>query len=191
MPPLALRAAIVYLSQVRHSSYGRDSLAMLQESLLLLFQNYRAAQRHDVLVFHTGDFGLAEQSRVLAPLSGRPVRFERVPAQHWRLPVHVAPWLADDNRTTWTQWPKYSLGYRHMIRWYVVGLWETLEAMGYTWCMRMDEDSRILSPIDYNLFTHMASRGGTYVCAASALTSGSRASGFSPSALTSPAGPVR
>ncbi len=35
----ASECAIVYLSQVRHSSYGRDSLSLLQESLSLLFTN--------------------------------------------------------------------------------------------------------------------------------------------------------
>ena len=54
---------------------------------------------------------------------------------------------------------RYSLGYRHMIRWYVVGLWEVLDRMGYQYVMRMDEDSRILSAIPFDIFSLMAARG--------------------------------
>ena len=38
------RGAIAYLAQgVRHSTYGRDSLALLRRSLSLLYENYAAA----------------------------------------------------------------------------------------------------------------------------------------------------
>ena len=97
MPP---KAAITYLCQVRHASYGRDSLAMLQDSLALLHRNFNDEAKHDVLLFHTGDFGEAEQLRVLAPFArGGTVRFERVPDEHWRLPLDVAPQL-DGGRNT-------------------------------------------------------------------------------------------
>ena len=46
-----------------------------------------------------------------------------------------------------------------MIRWYVVGLWEVLDRMGYQYVMRMDEDSRILSAIPFDIFSLMAARG--------------------------------
>ena len=36
--------AIVYLVQERHSSYGRDSLALLSQSVALLFENYNTVQ---------------------------------------------------------------------------------------------------------------------------------------------------
>ena len=161
--------AITYLCQVRHSSYtGRDSLALLQESLALLHKHYndQPFAQHDVLLFHSGDYGEAEQNRVLAPYRGRGtrahVRFEQVPSEHWRLPLHVAPHLGGPtvNRTRdWAQYPQYSEGYRHMCRWYTIGLWETLERLGYGWVMRLDEDSRLLSEVPYNLFGYMRSHG--------------------------------
>lgn len=162
------RGAITYLAQVRHSSYQRDSITLLQESLSLLDRNYLGElyAQHDVLLFHTGDFGAADQTRVLAPFAEQPtgkrIKFMRVPEQHWRLPLSVAPHLAETPSTNrsveWDLYPRYSLGYRHMIRWYTIGLWETLERLGYTWVMRLDEDSRLLSRIPYNIFSFMASR---------------------------------
>lgn len=164
------RGAITYLCQVRHSSYhGRDSLVLLEESLALLHRHYNGHARHDVLLFHSGDFGEAEQDRVLAPYRRRRggarklprVRFERVPKIHWQLPLHIAPHLGGTqvNRTRdWAQYPAYSEGYRHMCRWYTIGLWETLERLGYDWVMRLDEDSRVLSRVPYDdLFAHMHS----------------------------------
>lgn len=97
-----VRAAIVYLSQVRHASYGRDSLSLLGESLRLLHKNYNDRERHDCIIFHTGDFGMAEQARVLAPLPDRPIRFELVPPKYWRLPVDIAPFLSTSNRDEWS-----------------------------------------------------------------------------------------
>ena len=166
------RGAITYLCQVRHSSYqGRDSLVLLQESLALLHRHYndQLYARHDVLLFHTGDFGAEDQRRVLAPYTSRSplssgggrVRFERVPAEHWRLPLDAAPQLGSPqlNRTRdWLMYPRYSEGYRHMCRWYTIGLWETLEGLGYAWVMRLDEDSRLLSRVPMNVFAYLIAR---------------------------------
>ena len=49
----------------------------------------------------------------------------------------------------------YSTGYRHMLRFYTLGLWELVASEGYAFVMRMDEDSLIWSPIEYNLFEFM------------------------------------
>ena len=155
----AMRAAIVYLVQLKHSSYARESsqLGVLQESLTLLHRHFNARFGHDVLLFHTGDFDDADtQRRALAPIGNAAshVRFERVPAEHWSLP----PRLATANKSRWYEYPRYSLGYRHMIRWFTIGLWSTLERLQYTHVMRMDDDSKLLSPISYDLFSFMASK---------------------------------
>ena len=42
-----------------------------------------------------------------------------------------------------------------MIRWYAVTCWDVLEALGYDWVMRMDDDSFLLSPVSYNVFDEM------------------------------------
>ena len=50
------RGAIAYLAQgVRHSTYGRDSLALLRRSLSLLYENYAAADAADTILFHRDD----------------------------------------------------------------------------------------------------------------------------------------
>jgi hypothetical protein len=106
---MAPSAAIVYLIQGKHSSYGGNQLHILQDSLRLLHENYNAAFMHDVLLFHTGEFSeAAQQERVLVPIAdaSRSVRFVRVPDQHWRLPLDAAPHLATSNRSTWYEYPR-------------------------------------------------------------------------------------
>jgi hypothetical protein len=55
-----------------------------------------------------------------------------------------------------------------MIRWYTLGLWEYVETLNvregcqYRYIMRLDEESFIHSPIDYDVFHFMAQHGYRY-----------------------------
>jgi hypothetical protein len=150
------RGAIVYLSQVRHSDYGRDSLAWLQRSLKLLFKHYNERQRDDVLILHTGDFDEPTQQRVLRPYLGRPVRFHRLTEQYWHLPAN----LKGSNVSEWKG--AQGVGYRHMIRLFTRMLWDLAAELGYEYVMRLDEESLLHSSIQYNLFEYMASNDLEY-----------------------------
>lgn len=57
---------------------------------------------------------------------------------------------------------KFSPGYRFMIRFYAITIWSTLERLGYEWVMRMDDDSFVLSSINYNIFGDMRQNGLYY-----------------------------
>lgn len=57
---------------------------------------------------------------------------------------------------------RFGLGYRHMIRFYSLLVYEGVAAMGYDWYMRLDDDSFLLSPIQYNLFEHLRAKGCRY-----------------------------
>jgi alpha 1,2-mannosyltransferase len=54
------------------------------------------------------------------------------------------------------------LGYRHMLRFYAIQIFEILDALGYDWFFRLDDDSFIHSKIDYNLFEFMEQNGFEY-----------------------------
>ena len=56
----------------------------------------------------------------------------------------------------------FSIGYRHMIRWFSLHLWTFASEAGYEWVMRLDEESFIHSPIQYNLTQFMRDRDLTY-----------------------------
>ena len=147
LPRARTPGAIVYLAQKRHSSYGRDSIGLLTRSLRLLFENYNDAYRDDVLVFHEGEFTPSDQASII---DGRaPIRFARLPTRYWSMPPTLRI-----NQSTWEQ-PRFTLGYRHMMRWYAITLWPCMAEMGYEFVMRFDEESFLLSPVRYSFFEHM------------------------------------
>ena len=152
------RGVIVYLTQANHSSYKhRDSQQQLHLSVRLLYQHYNAVQRDDVRFLHEGDVTPEQQRSVLSLCTPGTARFHVLPRHHFELPTHI-------DRTRRWQYPhKFSAGYRHMIRFFTISLWQFAEELGYEYVMRLDEDSYIWSPIRYNIFSHMRSRGLQYV----------------------------
>lgn len=178
MPQAQSRGVIVYLTQSgRHSSYGRDSSALLRESVRLLFANYNAAQLDDLWFLHQGDVRLEEQQSVLRMCHPANAKYVTLDRRHFELPrsakemempaqvrkmkrAKQQAWRRQQRR--WVLPLKYTEGYRHMIRFFTLGLWDLVAAAGYEYVMRMDEDSFLRSPIRYNLFDFVASRGFEY-----------------------------
>jgi hypothetical protein len=149
---------IVYLAQARHSSYGRDSLQLLRLSVRSLMQNYNFRNRDDMLFLHAGDINMTSQRSILAELGPDVVgRFKQLGPYDFEVPPGLPP------RNEWAQARSFSVGYRHMIRLFAIGLWGIVAREGYEYVMRMDEDSVILSPIQYNIFERMRSRGIEYM----------------------------
>ncbi len=164
------RGVIVYLAQSKHSSYGRDSMSMLLRSVALLMRFYNAAQRDDMWFAHTGDVPADEQAAVLRrchPANATFVQLDK--RRHFILP----PGAARSKANRWIQ-PKFSAGYRHMIRFYTIGLWPLVAQAGYEYVMRMDEDSWLWSPIRYNLFEFMQTQRLLYAYRVSSLEMGHR-----------------
>ena len=72
---------------------------------------------------------------------------------HFELPPGVDP-----SSKEWLFPNKFSVGYRHMVRFFTVGIWEVASGLGYQFVMRLDDDAFVLSPIRYNIFAFMARR---------------------------------
>ena len=156
------RLAIVYLTQGKHSSYkDRDTQANLHMSVRLLYRNYNAAHRDDVLFLHApGDVTLAQRQSILALCTPGTARFHELAAEHFALPDGHRAWAPP---ARWRYMRRFSVGYRHMIRFFAIGLWPTMEALGYEYVMRLDDDSYIWSPIHRSLSATMDARGLDYV----------------------------
>jgi hypothetical protein len=149
---------IVYLAQARHSSYGRDSLQLLRLSVRSLMQNYNFRNRDDMLFLHAGDINMTSQRSILAELGPDVVgRFKQLGPYDFEVPPGLPP------RNEWAQARSFSVGYRHMIRLFAIGLWGIVAREGYEYVMRMDEDSFVFDPIQYNVFERMRAEGLDYV----------------------------
>jgi hypothetical protein len=164
--------AIVILAQKRHATYDRDSYDLLVKSLKLLSKNYLALNNHsenvDVFLFHSGDFDDRDID-VLEPMLGgsRKGMLKLVNLDgsvYWTLP----PWHAKDNQSHWTTSDIFPLGYRHMCRWFGIKIWNFFEELNsqlgckYRHILRIDEDSFILSKIEYDIFDYMKANEFVY-----------------------------
>ncbi|MCO6358776.1 alpha 1,2-mannosyltransferase [Roseivirga pacifica] len=143
-----MKPCIIYLAQntKKDQQYGRDSRSMLVKSLNLLYKNYNNQFGHDIIIFHEGDFDLKSQEEVI---SGRKeITFETI---QFSLPDFLNPSEIPD------KWDGlFGMGYRHMMRFYSLTIFNVLKNKGYDWFMRMDDDSFIHSKIEYNIFDFMA-----------------------------------
>ena len=164
--------AIVYLVQKMHSSYGRDSYANLLRSLDLLRQNYlsfgKNADNTDIFFFHSGDFSendLSELESHLGPNFVGSIRIVDISGSpYWSRPKQHT----NDNPKDWYAWPLFSEGYRRMMHWYAIDIWQFFERWNmkshceYKYIFRLDEDSFIHSPIRYDIFDLMRSGNFSY-----------------------------
>ena len=169
--------AIIYLAQKVHSSYGRDSYSNLLRSLDLLNANYLSINNHinntDVFIFHTGEFNRSDldviESRLAPPLSlslakGLVSLVDLSDSRFWARPRSNAK----DEPTSWYAYPLFSEGYRRMMHWFAIDVWEFFDEWNqqsgceYRYLFRLDEDSFIHSPIAYDIFEHMRSNRYVY-----------------------------
>ena len=159
--------AVLYLAQKQHSSYSRDSYKLLLNSMDLLNRNYLSIHNHtnntDLFVFHNGDFGapdlktIEEQLGINESSSASHVAVYLVDLNHshyWTRPKAVK----HDDPKYWHAYPLFSEGYRRMMHWYAIDIWRFFQhwnekrSCSYRYLFRLDEDSYIHSPIQYDIF---------------------------------------
>ena len=153
---------IVYLAQFGkyHSSYGAQhdakqesitGLSKLNKSIELLYTNYlNQFPSCDVIIFHDPSDCPDENMKADLQRNRPRLTFRKLDGQWWTLPHG----LRQADRIFWNR-PAFSVGYRHMMRWFATLIWPYLAAEGYTHVMRMDDDSYIHTAIRYNLFDFM------------------------------------
>ena len=163
--------AIVYLAQKTHSSYQRDSYGHLVRSIELLAKNYLSIDDHrenlDIFIFHTSDFDaqdLFDLEQQFDSTSSGVVRLVNLTnSPYWQRPVN----LRGEDPERWNAYPLFSEGYRRMIHFFAIDIWQFFSDYGqqsgckYRYILRLDEDSYIHSPIQYDVFDLM--RANDYV----------------------------
>lgn len=93
----------------------------------------------------------------MALRSGRKnLYFELLADELWRTPADLFEHEKELRAT------KFTLGYRHMIRWWTRLVFERAHALGYGWVMRMDDDSLLHSRVEYDIFAYMTAHRFSY-----------------------------
>ena len=146
--------AIVILGQKKHSSYDSTHSTSLHPVLQSLLTNYAPAKESDILIWHEGDLNVTD----LPSMPGFSIRMCNLKESGaWGPPNNTRPLKAVDN---WVG--SFSAGYKYMIRFYAVTIWPLLDSLGYKWVMRFDDDSLLLSSVNYNMFDSLKQRGKQY-----------------------------
>lgn len=154
--PADARGVIIYLAQNRrHPLYGSSGRAKLERSLHLLYEHYNKQFGHDVRIFHEGDFDAKAQAEIIA--SRKEIQFDLLTVALWGAPPHIQTSQA----ASWHN-AKFGVGYRNMCRLFAFLLHPHLRSLGYSYAMRIDDDGFLLSPITYNIFERMHTRGWRY-----------------------------
>ena len=164
--------AVVYLAQKTHSSYQRDSYGHLVRSIEQLKKNYLSIDDHsenlDIFIFHTSDFDvndLRDLERQFDSTSPGIVRLVNLTGSpYWRRPLN----LQGENPERWNAYPLFSEGYRRMIHFFAMDIWQFFSEYAqqsgckYRYILRLDEDSYIHSPIQYDIFDLMRNQDYVY-----------------------------
>jgi alpha 1,2-mannosyltransferase len=138
----------------------------------LLSTNYlqigENAHNVDVFLFHTGDFDGNDLGHLESILSSSRAGILKMVNLNntgfWELP----PWHRMDVRSDWVDPDIFPVGYRHMCRWFGVKIWQFFDEMNdalgckYRYLLRIDEDSLIHSPIQYDIFDFMSTNQYVY-----------------------------
>lgn len=149
------KTVIVYLAMntVKDETYGRDSRTMLEKSLDSLYLNYNNEFKHDIIIFYDSKYPFTESDIQDISKGRKEIRFQLIPDSLW-CPPECEEIRKNPNPKRWID-PKFSIGYRNMMRWYGILIYKYLVDLGYEWYMRMDDDSLIHSRIEYDLFKFM------------------------------------
>ena len=149
------KTVIVYLAMntKKDESYGRDSRSMLEKSLDTLYINYNNEFKHDVIIFYDNKYPFSESDIKDITKNRKEIKFQLIPDKLW-CPPECDELKNNPDPKKWTD-PKFSIGYRNMMRWYGILIYEYLTQLGYEWYMRMDDDSLLHSRIEYDLFKFM------------------------------------
>ncbi|KAL7579773.1 hypothetical protein ACA910_021909 [Epithemia clementina (nom. ined.)] len=165
--------ALVYLAQKKHSSYtGKDSYSSFLRSLDLIYKNYLSLNNHldnlDLFIFHTNDFThddfRALESRLGPSLFGVIRLVNLTGSPFWQRPPHQT----FDDPHSWYAYPLFSEGYRRMMHWFTIDIWNFFARLNdeagcsYRYIFRLDEDSLIHSPIQYDVFDFMEANRYVY-----------------------------
>ncbi len=134
------KAVITYLAGIT----PRD-VADLKLSLSLLYENFNNKFGYPVVIFHE-NFNEKIMEDIQG-ITGSKLQFEKVVFQ---IPNFLEKATIPEN------YYGFSIGYRHMCRFFSSGFFYHPALKEYEWYLRLDTDSFLIDNISYDMFSFMA-----------------------------------
>jgi hypothetical protein len=132
-------SVICYLSKSNDKT-----ILNLYNSLEKLYLNYKYIYNSDVIIFIEHDFPMSVINTLKNKYVNINFQFINLAASQY---FNINNLKFEDGH------PEYTIGYRHMCQLFFSEIFQYLQK--YDWYMRLDTDSFIESPIDYNLFHYL------------------------------------
>lgn len=142
-----IKAAIIYLS----GSTPQD-IADLKLSLSHLDINFNNQFKYPVIIFHE-DFGESRMQEIQKATHSN-LQFEKV---EFKIPDFV-----DRTEIPESYPPPFTMGWRHMCRFFAGIVSHHPSLKGYDWYWRLDTDSFLLGKINYDVFRFMQEHNYKY-----------------------------
>jgi alpha 1,2-mannosyltransferase len=126
-----MNSAIIYLSHNR-------TIEKLNKSLELLHLNFNKNFNYPIVIFHENNFNFKKVCK------NKNILFYRV---DFKIPSFI------EKEKISVDLYGHSIGYRHMCRFFSYSIFDLIK--NYEYYMRLDDDSYILSKIEYDIFNFM------------------------------------
>lgn len=149
---MAENAVIVYMSRMR-------DIPLLYRSLSLLCMNFKHVRDYPIVIFHD-DITKPAVANLTVALHKE---FGFVPNMRFELLRFETPsWISTDESKYIIPLSEAWMGYRHMCRFHSGGIYRDERLLKYDYYMRLDSDSYIYSPVQYDIFERMKSMDKEY-----------------------------
>lgn len=143
-PQGLMRGAILYLARSRQSD-----ITQLIRSLRLLRRNFLSRFPYPVIIFHE-EIGKSDQAKIENAC--------QVNVEFVQLRFHRPDWMSPGEEVG-LEW---RIGYCHMCKWFADDIFEHPRLAELDWYMRLDVDSYILAPINYDPFRFLERESKIY-----------------------------
>jgi hypothetical protein len=149
---MAENGVIIYMSRMR-------DVPLLYRSLSMLGWNFKHIQEYPIVVFHD-DIDKGTIANLMVELHKNlgfipNLKFER-------LDFVTPEWVSEDSAKYTVPLDQAWMGYRHMCRYHSGGIYRDTRLLKYDYYWRLDSDSYIYSPINYDPFEYMAKNDKEY-----------------------------
>ena len=149
--------AIIYLL-----NNAEKDILCFRNSIQFLNQNYLFLNQCDIICFYEKDFP-AQEIEYIESVSAKKIKFVKIKFEVPQYPHEISSKIKE--YVPHPDFPSalgFSMGYRQMCKFFSGEIFknENLEKYEYVW--RLDTDSYILSPIQYDVFNRMKENNSKY-----------------------------
>jgi alpha 1,2-mannosyltransferase len=141
------KAAFYYLAQA-------ERISMLSASLLSVYRHFLKKFNYPIIIFHERSFGSSLQNLLRTHALGYHLFFQEVT---FRIPDFINVSAVSFNTSCVSH-----ISYRHMCRFQAKSVYEEPILAGLEYVWRMDDDSELLSAVEFDVFSFMRDLGLQY-----------------------------